>query len=93
MAKIIKEIEMGDYTVTLRDHGKKHYSARLSSATYGGVLELERSDYGVKIRQLDIGSAEVQLEHLALMAVLIDVDQTLVKEIGKINEIRKPRKD
>ncbi|TCP23498.1 hypothetical protein EV207_13015 [Scopulibacillus darangshiensis] len=88
MAKIVQEIEMGDYTISLKDHGDGKYEARLSSGRYGGLLEIEKSDYGLRIRQIDIGSADVSLEHLALMTILVGADQELISEINRINKAR-----
>ncbi len=88
MAKVVHEIEMGDYTITLKDHGEGRCVARLSSGRYGGLLELEKTDYGLKIHQIEIGSAEVTIEHLSLMMILIKADGDLTEEIAKINKIR-----
>lgn len=88
VAKIVKEIQMGDYTITLKDHGEGRFVTRLSSGRYGGLLELEKTDYGLKIHQIEIGSAEVTVEHLALMLILIQADGDLAAEIEKINNIR-----
>lgn len=88
MAKIIQEIQMGDYTITLKDHGEGRQVARLSSGRYGGQLELEKTNYGLKVHQIEIGSAELTIEHLALMMILIKADGELTDEIKKINNIR-----
>lgn len=88
MAKIVQEIQMGDYTITLKDHGEGRCVARLSSGRYGGLLELEKTKNGLKIHQIEIGSAEVTIEHLAFMMILIKADGELTEEISKINKIR-----
>ncbi|GGH75257.1 hypothetical protein JOD43_000558 [Pullulanibacillus pueri] len=93
MAKVLKEIQLGDFTITLKEDDQGQYTARLTSGSSGGLLEIEKlSDDSLRIRDLDIGSAEVLTEHLALMLVLIKADQNLTDEIHKIYKNREELK-
>ncbi|MBM7646411.1 hypothetical protein JOD45_002639 [Scopulibacillus daqui] len=87
MEKIINEIQMEDYTVSLIERAGRQY-VKLSSGVHGSVLEIERTKDGVNFRELEIGGADLTYELLALMLILIEADQDLVKEIERINKIR-----
>ncbi|WP_085522843.1 hypothetical protein [Tuberibacillus sp. Marseille-P3662] len=89
MSDIIREIEMGDYTVTLKEKNNNHYVARLVSGNQGGILELEKLDSGhMRVKELDLGSVEISTEHLALMLILIGSDADVVNQINRIQNIR-----
>lgn len=86
MSKIIKEISMGDYVVTLKNSSNGDLQAKLSSASHGRILKVEKLKTGhLKLREMDIGSAEITVEHLALLLTLIGLQDELIKELNKIN--------
>ncbi|MFC7394340.1 hypothetical protein [Scopulibacillus cellulosilyticus] len=87
MAKIINEIQMGDYTVSLLEHNGHQY-VKLTSGVHGNVLEIERTKDGLNFREVEIGGADLSYEHLAIMLIFIGADQDLVNEIDRINKIR-----
>ncbi|MGV3487839.1 MAG: hypothetical protein ACO1OC_04550 [Tuberibacillus sp.] len=87
MAKIVRDIPMGDYTITLTEEDNGNYVAKLTSGEYGGMLEFEKLDDGnLRVREIDVGSATISLEQLAIMLVLTNTDDDLIKQIKKIKD-------
>ncbi|MFC4618421.1 hypothetical protein ACFO4N_06705 [Camelliibacillus cellulosilyticus] len=90
MAKLIREIQMEDYTISLKEHNDGHFEAKLSSGSHGGLLVLEKLENDhLRIHDVDIGGADVSLEHLAIMLTLLGADGPIIKEIDRINKKRK----
>lgn len=89
MAKFIRDIQMGDYTISLRENQEGLYEAKLTSGEFGGLLELENvGNEKIRIKELDFGSSYISIEQLAFMLVLTNTDDTLVKEINRIKKER-----
>ena len=87
MANVVRDLQMGDYTITVSETDDGHLSVRLSSGEKGGLLEMETvSDRELRIRELDIGSSYITFEHLAIMLVLTGADDRLVQAINKIKK-------
>jgi len=87
MANVVRDLQMGDYTITVSETDDGHLSARLSSGEKGGLLEMESvSDQELRIRELDIGSSYITFEQLAIMLVLTGADDRLIEAINKIKE-------
>ncbi|GGE48352.1 hypothetical protein GCM10011391_28950 [Pullulanibacillus camelliae] len=87
MAKLIRDIQLGDYAMTLKEHDEGHYMVKLTSGSLGGLLEMERLDDDIlRIRDLDIGSASVPIEYFALMLKLIGADEAVVEHIEQLRQ-------
>jgi hypothetical protein len=89
VAKFIRDIQMGDYTISLRENQEGLYETKLTSGEFGGLLELGNAGNDkLRIRELDIGSSYITVEQLAFMLVLTETDEAVVKEINRIREER-----
>lgn len=88
MYHIVREIPLGDHAITIKENNEGHRVARLTSGTFGGLIEVQKHPDGLlRIRELDIGSAKVSVENLALLLVEVGVDEDLTNEIKKIKGI------
>lgn len=88
MPGVIREIQMGNFAVTLREVAEGHLQAKLTSMTNGNLLEIEKGEGNlIRVRELDFGSAEITLEHLAIMLHLIGADTDMVNELNKIKRM------
>lgn len=89
VAKLIRDIQMGDYTISLKETREGLYEARLTSGEFGRLLEVEKLEDGkVRIKEMDIGSSILSIEQLAFMCVLTEIDEDLIKEMARIKKER-----
>jgi hypothetical protein len=89
MAGVIRELQMGNYAVTLKEIAEGQLQAKLTSMTNGNLLEIEKGEgNNIRLRELDFGSAELTLEHLAVMLHLIGADADIISELEKINRMK-----
>jgi hypothetical protein len=89
MADIIREMQMGNYAVTLKEIAEGQLQAKLTSMTNGNLLEIEKGEGAhIRLRELDFGSAELTLEHLAIMLHLIGADADMMSELEKIKRMK-----
>ena len=89
MAGVIREIQMGNFAITLKELDGGHLQAKLTSMTNGNLLEIEKGEGDrIRVKELDFGSAEIALEHLAIMLHLIGADRDMLNELEKIKRMK-----
>lgn len=87
MYKIVREIPLGDHSITIKEDSQGHRIARLSSGSHGGLVEVQKLPDGrLRLRELEVGSAKISVELFALLLTEIGIGADLVSEINKINE-------
>jgi hypothetical protein len=91
MSTVSNEYNMGDYRVVVRESKDGTKTARLSSGFHGAILEVEREENGIRIKEMEVGSAHITPEHLAMLLYLSGVSEEVVSEIKKIEENFRPR--
>lgn len=88
MTKLLKEIPMGDFVVTLRELNNGDLQAKLSSASHGPLIEIEKLPNGhLKVRELEFGSAKMTIEHLAILFTLLGIEDQMIEEINRIKDL------
>lgn len=88
MAKILKEIPMGNFVVTLRQLANGDLQAKLTSASHGPLIEIEKLENGnLKIRELEFGSAKITIEHLSILLTLIGTADEMKSELDRIQNL------
>jgi len=87
VAKMIRDLQMGDTAITIYENENGHFEARLTSGEHGDLLEIEKlGDGKLRIREMDIGSSTITMEQLAIMLVLTHADDELIEQIKKIKD-------
>lgn len=77
--KLVNEINMGSHFILTKEDKKGRRVATLYSGNRFGELEIEKTeDNNIRIKELNIGSAVVSPEHLAL----------LFREVGLIEIVK-----
>ncbi len=88
MSRLLQEIPMGDFAVTLRELNNGNHQAKLTSASHGPLIEIEKLENGhLKIRELEFGSAKMTVEHLAILFTLLGIEDEMMDEIKRIKEL------
>ncbi|WNB91275.1 hypothetical protein [Bacillus sp. NEB1478] len=86
MSTVSNEYNMGDFRIVVRETKEGTKTARLSSGFHGGILEVEKEKEGIRIKEMEVGSAHITPEHLAMLLYLSGVSTEVVDEIKKIEE-------
>ncbi|WEG13755.1 hypothetical protein PU629_05150 [Pullulanibacillus sp. KACC 23026] len=89
MSKLIRELPMGDYVVTLHELANGDLQSKLSSASQGPLLEIHKlAENGhLRVKELELGSAYLKVEHLALLLTLIGAGDEMLEEINNLNSL------
>jgi hypothetical protein len=82
--KIVKEHYMGEHYITVKEKKNGSKVATLTSAISFGVLEIENTEKGIRIKDLEVGSAYVSPQHLAILLKEVGVADTLVQAINDV---------
>ncbi|UZJ77781.1 hypothetical protein [Fictibacillus sp. KU28468] len=88
MDKIVKELNMGEHRIVIRESEDGVKTARLSSGFHGAILEVEKEKNGIRIKEMELGSAHLTAEHLALLLHHAGVSEEVMAELAKLQQRR-----
>lgn len=86
MTKTANMVNLGslNIVVTVDKNGGK--TARLNSGESFGVIEMEKTSKGIRVKEMELGSAILTTEHFAAVLFFADLDDEVVVEINKVKE-------
>ncbi|MFS0905644.1 hypothetical protein AB3N02_21610 [Priestia aryabhattai] len=85
MAKLTNQILLGNHYINTKDGKNDAKISTLHSGNTFGVLEIEnRNDGVIRIKDLELGSAKVEPEHLALLLKEVGLAQQVKEAIEKL---------
>lgn len=84
MKKVNNTYFMGDKHIEVTKGKNGGNIATLHSADSFGVLEIENVNGVARIKDLQFGSAFVEVEHLAILIKEAGLSDALIKELNKI---------
>lgn len=81
----VQEFNLGDHRIIVKETEEGTRIARLSSGLSGGVLEVEKKlDGQLRIKEMELGSAYISSEHLALLLFHAGASDEVLTQIQNI---------
>ncbi|MGG3466102.1 hypothetical protein ABES02_00735 [Neobacillus pocheonensis] len=84
MTKTVDSVQLGDRNIVVSVNKSGRKTAKLNSGDSFGVLEMEKTSEGIRIKEMEVGSAFITPEQFAAVLFYADLDEEIQLEIKKV---------
>ncbi|MDN3017065.1 hypothetical protein PH210_12770 [Paenibacillus sp. BSR1-1] len=86
MTKTVDSVQLGNRNIVVTANKNGSKTAKLNSGNSFGVIEMEKTTDGIRLKEMEAGSAYLTSEEFAAVLFYADLDKELESEIKKVKE-------